>query len=141
MFMLKGLLGIILFIICAIILLLMLTGGIIVRTIKKMRQEAIQAAERQARQYRDETGRQRRQQYTQRQQTGSYSSHTSAAGRTSTTDYSRTTAQAAPADEPNQKNYYDTASGETIIDNRQQRNEQKIFDDSDGEYVEFTEEK
>ena len=33
-----------------------------------------------------------------------------------------------------------TATGETIIDNRhQERENKKIFDDSDGEYVEFEE--
>ena len=34
---------------------------------------------------------------------------------------------------------YETATGETIIDNRHQERE-KIFDDSDGEYVDFVEE-
>jgi len=33
-----------------------------------------------------------------------------------------------------------TESGEVIIDHRQDRENKKIFDDSDGEYVEFTEE-
>ena len=35
-----------------------------------------------------------------------------------------------------------TATGETIIDHHHEKREsQKIFDDSDGEYVEFVEEK
>lgn len=120
--MLKGLLGIIAFFFFFVVLILMLTGGMIVKTIRRMKKAAEEAAEAQARQYRDETGRQS-QQYSQR--------------RTSHSGDTRYTSSTGNADQPNQ---YATASGETIIDNRhQQRSDRKIFDDADGEYVEYEE--
>ena len=125
----KGLIG---FLICCFLLgviVLMLTGGYIVRTIRKMRKAAMQAADEQARQYRDET-RRKRHQYSQKQQ--------AAANQDAATDDTNSTSETDYADQPRQTK---TATGETIIDHRhQQREDRKIFDDTDGEYVEFTEE-
>ena len=116
--MLKGLLGFFAFIFFLVVLILLLVGSYLYRTYRKIRLAAQRAAERQAQQYREETGRQR-QQYSQRQQTNNNRN----------TDY---------AEQPRQTT---TATGETIIDNRHQEREgKKIFDDSDGEYVDFVEE-
>ena len=108
--MLKGILGFLLFVFVFAIFILLLTGSFILKKIREFRKAAEQAADQQAFNYRTETGRQR-QQYSNRQRTQSASSQTT-----------------------------QTATGETIIDNRQQKREnKKIFDDSDGEYVEFEE--
>ena len=118
--MLKGLLGFFAFIFFLVVLILLLVGSYIYRTYRKIRVAAQRAADRQAQQHREETGRQR-QQYSQRQQSGPTDNQESS-------DYEqpRTTT---------------TATGETIIDNRhQERENKKIFDDSDGEYVDFVEE-
>ena len=121
--MLKGLLGFFAFIFFLVVLILLLVGSYIYRTYRKIRVAAQRAAERQAQQHREETGRQR-QQYNQRQQT-QYQS-----------------AQDFQDPERNeQPRTTQTATGETIIDNRhQERESKKIFDDSDGEYVDFVEE-
>ena len=109
--MLKGILGFLLFVFVFAIFIMLLTGSYILKKIREFRKAAEQAADQQAFNYRTETGRQR-QQYSNRQKTQS-------------TQSSQTT---------------QTATGETIIDNRQQKREnKKIFDDSDGEYVEFEE--
>ena len=108
--MLKGILGFLLFVFVFAVFILLLTGSFILKKIREFRKAAEQAADQQAFNYRTETGRQR-QQYSNRQRAQSDQS-------------TRTT----------------TATGETIIDNRQQKREnKKIFDDSDGEYVEFEE--
>lgn len=108
--MLKGILGFLLFVFVFAVFILLLTGSFILKKIREFRKAAEQAADQQAFNYRTETGRQR-QQYSNRQRAQSDQS-------------TRTT----------------TAIGETIIDNRQQKREnKKIFDDSDGEYVEFEE--
>ena len=110
--MLKGILGFLLFVFVFAIFIMLLTGSYILKKIREFRKAAERAADQQAFNYRTETGRQR-QQYCNRQRTQSASSQTT-----------------------------QTATGETIIDNRQQKREnKKIFDDSDGEYVDFTEEK
>ena len=102
-------------------LILLLVGSYLYRMYRKIRVATMRESERKARQYREETGRQR-QQYSQRQQT------------TNTRDNS----DANYYDQPRQTT---TATGETIIDNRhQERESKKIFDDSDGEYVDFVEE-
>ena len=104
----KAILGILAFFFFLFVLILMLTGGYILRTIRKMRNAAIKAAEQQEHLYREETARQRHQ-YTQK-------GHDSY--------------EANRANEPQ----------ETIIDHRHQsRSDRKIFDDSDGEYVDFEE--
>ena len=122
--MLKGLLGFFAFIFFLVVLILLLVGSYIYRTYRKIRIAAQRAAERQAQQHREETGRQR-QQYNQRQQYGP-TSQADDMDDTSSYEQPRTT---------------QTATGETIIDNRhQERESKKIFDDSDGEYVDFVEE-
>lgn len=122
--MLKGLLGFFAFIFFLVVLILLLVGSYIYRTYRKIRVAAQRAAERQAQQHREETGRQR-QQYNQRQQYGP-TSQADDMDDTSSYEQPRTT---------------QTATGETIIDNRhQERESKKIFDDSDGEYVDFVEE-
>lgn len=109
--MFKGLLSILLFLFCLFILFLMLTGSFILRTIRRMRKAVQDAAEQQESRFRTETGRQRRQ-YTQRAQNTQRPQATQ------------------------------VETGETIIDHRhQQRENRKIFDDTDGEYVDFIEEK
>lgn len=118
--MLKGLLGFFAFIFFLVVLILLLVGSYLYRTYRKIRVAAQRAADRKEQQYREETGRQR-QQYRQHQQ---YQS-----GASADTDF---------YEQPRQTT---TATGETIIDNRhQERESKKIFDDSDGEYVDFVEE-
>ena len=110
----KGILGILLFVFFLIVFILMLTGSYIIRALKKAYKNAQDAAEKKEQRFRDEVGRQR-QQYSQRQQpTGS---------------------QSAQSNQTTQ-----TETGETIIDqHREKRENRKIFDDADGEYVEFEE--
>ena len=89
-------------------------AGTIVKAIKNFRQNIQQAADQQAHRHRTETGRQR-QQYSHKQQQSQNSNNSHNA-----------------TQQPHQ----------TIIDNRRaERENKKIFDDTDGEYVEFTEEK
>ena len=122
--MLKGILGFVLFIFFVFVFIAILIGGRIYSTIQKARKAVQQAAEQQEQQRRTETGRQR-QQYSQRAQS---SQSTQSAQNTQREEY-----------QP-QGRRTQTATGETIIDNRhQERENQKIFDDSDGEYVEFEE--
>jgi len=124
----KTIFGILLFIFFLIVFFLILTGGYIIKAIRKFRQAARQAAEEQEQRYRNETGRQSRQ-YTQRHQA------TQQGGQSRQGQYRQ---QGAAQQETRQTQ---TATGETIIDHRrQERESKKIFDDSDGEYVEFTEE-
>lgn len=113
--MIKSILGLLLFIFCLGVLIVMLTGSYILKKFKDLRKAAEDAAEQQAFRYREETGRQR-QQYSTR---------------------NTRQAQGAQTEQPRQTTM---ATGETIIDNRRQdRENKKIFDDSDGEYVEFEE--
>ena len=124
----KTIFGILLFIFFLIVFFLILAGGYIIKAIRKFRQAARQAAEEQEQRYRNETGRQSRQ-YTQRHQA------TQQGGQSRQGQYRQ---QGAAQQETCQTQ---TATGETIIDHRrQERESKKIFDDSDGEYVEFTEE-
>jgi len=119
--MVKGILGILLFIFLVIVFILMLTGSYLLRKFRELRKAAADAAEQQAFRYREETGRQR-QQYNQSTQ-------------------STQTSQGTQQTQSEQPRRTQTATGETIIDHRhQERENKKIFDDSDGEYVEFTEE-
>jgi uncharacterized protein HemX len=121
--MLKGLLGFFAFIFFLIVLILLLVGSYLYCTYRKIRIAAQRAAERQAQQHREETGRQR-QQYGQRQQRQNQSAQ-----------------GFQNAEREDQPRTTQTATGETIIDHRhQERENKKIFDDSDGEYVDFVEE-
>jgi len=118
--MLKGVIGFLLFLFFLAVLFVMLAGRFVMKKFNELRKAAEDAAEQQAFRYREETGRQR-QQYNSRQS----AQNTRNAQNTQTTQESHRT---------------QTATGETIIDNRRQKREnKKIFDDSDGEYVEFTE--
>ncbi len=122
--MLKGLLGFLLFIFFVIVFILMLTGRYLLNKIREFRKAAEDAAEQQAFRYRTETGRQR-QQYN-----------------TGSSQQTRHTTQQSHSGQGQETRHTQTSSGETIIDNRhQEREERKIFDDDEGEYVEFTEEK
>ncbi len=126
--MLKGIFGILIFIFFLFVFFMILLGGTILRAIKNFRKAAEQAAEQQDHRYRTETGRQR-QQYSHRSQ--------------STQNYQNTqNHQSYQNTQRDDARRTETSSGETIIDHRhQERENKKIFDDSDGEYVEFTEEK
>jgi predicted Holliday junction resolvase-like endonuclease len=122
--MLKGFLGIILFIIAVLILILLLIGGTLLKAVKNFRKAAEQAADKQAQRQRYETGRQRSQ-YSQRKQTASDRRQ-------------EEPQQEEPIYEEARRTQ--TATGETIIDQQhQERENKKIFDDSDGEYVDFEE--
>ena len=119
--MLKGIVGFLLFLFFLVILFLMLTGGFILKKIREFRKAVQDAADQQAFNYRTETGR-KRQQYGNRAQN---TQQTQGSQR----EYQSTTC------------HTQTETGETIIDNRhQERENKKIFDDSDGEYVDFVEE-
>ena len=123
--MLKGILGFVLFIFFFFVFIAILIGGRIYSTIKKAKKAVEQAAEQQEQQRRTETGRQR-QQYSQRAQNAQSQSAQS---------FQNSEGEYQP-----QARRTQTATGETIIDNRhQERENKKIFDDSDGEYVEYTE--
>ena len=128
--MLKGILGFVLFIFFVLVFIGILIGGRIYSTIQKAKKAVQQAAEQQEQQRRTETGRQR-QQYSQRQQ-----SHSAQNAHSSQNTYS----DQREEDYQPEARRTQTATGETIIDNRhQERENKKIFDDSDGAYVEFEE--
>ena len=120
-----------LFIFFVAVFILLVAWGYIIRTIRKFRKAAMDAAEQQEKRYREETGRQR-QQYSQREQrsqTGQQSNN-----------YQR--AEDVSDGQDDEVHRYETPTGETIIDRCQkERESKKIFDDDDGEYVEFIEEK
>ena len=127
--MLKGIFGILLFIFFIIVFFLVLLGGTILRAIRNFRKAAEQAAEQQDHRYRTETGRQR-QQYSHRSQ----KSQSSWNAQNNQNNQSHQNAQRDDARRT------ETATGETIIDHRhQERENNQIFDNSDGEYVEFEE--
>ena len=119
--------AILLFVFVLIVFILMLVGGRILKKIKDTKKAVEEAADRKEQRYRNETGRQR-QQYSQRPQSA---------------ERVRPSQSEAPSQPEEQENARrtQTATGETIIDHHHEaRENKKIFDDSDGEYVEFTEE-
>ena len=125
--MLNGILWIILFIFFVIVFFVLLSWSLIVKTIRNMWKAVQDAADLKEQRMRDEVGRQR-QQYSQRQQPKN----------TQNTQYSQSTRQEEPQQENARRTQ--TATGETIIDHHHQtRESKKIFDDNDGEYVEFEE--
>ena len=125
--MLNGILWIILFIFFVIVFFVLLSWSLIVKTIRNMRRAVQDAADLKEQRMRDEVGRQR-QQYSQRQQPKN----------TQNTQYSQSTRQEEPQQENARRTQ--TATGETIIDHHHQtRESKKIFNDNDGEYVEFEE--
>ena len=122
--MLNGILWFFLFIFFVIVFFVLLSWSLIVKTIKNMRRAVQDAADLKEQRMRDEVGRQRQQ---PRNTQSTYH-----------TQYSQTTQQ----EESQQGNARrtQTATGETIIDHHHQtRENKKIFDDADGEYVEFEE--
>ena len=122
--MLKAIGGMILFVFFFIVFLVLLVGGQVLRMIRRMQRQMRDAAGEHARQYRNETGRQR-QQYDRRAQTAGYTN----------SRWENETVEEDPVEV-----HTTTQFGETIIDRRGRENK-KIFDDGDGEYVEFKEEK
>ena len=118
--MLKGILGFFLFLFFLAILIIMLTGSFILKKVRDFRKTMQEAADQQAFNNRTETGR-KRQQYGNRSQ--NYQGNAQQSGYESA-------------------RHTQTETGETIIDNRhRERENKKIFDDSDGEYVDFVEER
>lgn len=135
--MMKGILGLLAFIFCLIVLILMLTGSYILRFIRNFRKAAEQAADQEVQRHREETGRQR-QQYGHRQQAQTTSRQRVGDEEIENPFYQGPRSEQPKQDEPRRTQ---TATGETIIDHRHQNREnKKIFDDSDGEYVDFVEE-
>ncbi|MBQ7513978.1 MAG: DUF4834 family protein [Prevotella sp.] len=127
--MFKGILGALLFVFTLIVFLVFLAWGYIIRFIRNYRRSMKVKADREEIHYRNETGRQRRQ-YSQRQQQASNGGQQASNGQQ----------QAGNDNQQDQARRTQTTTGETIIDHRhQERENKKIFDDNDGEYVEFTE--
>ena len=130
--MFKGILGFVLFIFFVFVFIAILVGERVYRAIKKAKKAAQQVADQHEQRIKNETGRQR-QQYSQRKQTQNAQSQ-------SAQSQNAESYQNAEREEQPQARHTQTATGETIIDNRhQERENKKIFDDSDGEYVEFEE--
>ena len=129
--MLKGFLGFLLFFFFVIIFVVLLAWSFIIKTIRNFRKTVNDAADRQEQRYREETGRQRTQ----------YSQRTQNTQNTQNAQGSQESQHTQSTHEQEQPRRTQTSTGETIIDHRhQQRENKKIFDDCDGEYVEFTEE-
>ncbi len=113
---------ILLFIFFLLIFIGLLIGSYVVRSIRKFKKAVEEAADLRAQQMRNEVGR-KNQQYSQRTtRTNKHYSNNRSANEVHDT--------------------YETNQTETIIDHQQrERENRKIFDDDEGEYVEFTEEK
>ena len=123
-----------------IVFILMLTGGYILQRLKKARKALQEAADKKEQQFREEVGRQR-QQYSQRQRTQEAQA---AQSNQDTQDAQNTQSTQNTQEEETERTENarrtQTATGETIIDHHHEtRENRKIFDDSDGEYVEFEE--
>ncbi len=122
---------ILLFIFFLLVFIGMLIGGYIIKSIRNFKKAIEQAADRREQQFRSEVGRQN-QQYSQRTTKNAQQRWQQA--QNSQTQYTEYTQEEARKTR--------TTTGETIIDHHHQRREnRKIFDEDDGEYVEFTEEK
>lgn len=129
---------ILLFVFFLLVFIGMLVGGYVVKSIKKYKKAAQQAADKREQQSRGEVGRQR-QQYSQRQQPKKAQTAQSAQN-TQTNQSTQNTQSTQAAPEQENARHTQTATGETIIDHHHQKREnRKIFDDEDGEYVEFEE--
>ena len=110
---------ILLFVFFLLVFIGMLIGGTVIRKIKQVHKAVQQAADKREQQFRDEVGR-KRQQYQSSQNSQNTQSNQSSKQQTA--------------------RHTQTATGETIIDHHHEKREnRKIFDDSDGEYVEFEE--
>ena len=117
--------GFIIFVFFVIVFLLLLTGERIIQYIKETRRKAKKAADERAQNYRDETARQQRQYHYSRKNAHHHQSRPRAASQ--------------PEKDPIIMDTK-TATGETIIDLRSERENKKIYEKAEGEYVEFSEE-
>ena len=121
--------AILLFIFFLIVFILMLVGGSILKKLKDAKKAVEEAADLREQRLRNEIGRQR-QQYSQRAQ-GSQNTQNNQNNQ-NTQGYQNAEYENARRTE--------TATGETVIDHHHQNREnKKIFDDEEGEYVEFEE--
>lgn len=128
--------AILLFVFFLIVFILMLVGSRILKSIKDAKKAVEEAADLREQRLRNETGR-KRQQYSQRQQPQQQTEQ-----RTQDSQYdqrSQNSQRSQTAQNDNARRT-ETATGETIIDHHQEsREKNKIFDDEEGEYVEYTE--
>ena len=133
--------AILLFVFFLIVFILMLVGSRILKKIKDAKRAVEEAADLKEQRLRNETGRQR-QQYSQRQQPQNARSSQNAQdtpGNQSNQDSQSTESFQQPQNDNARRT--ETATGETIIDHHHENREnKKIFDDEEGEYVEFMEE-
>ena len=135
------------------VLVLMLVGGRLLSGWRKMRKTAINHSERKARRHREETGRQRLQ-YSRSQQPDSVSDNPKARSESQRQESQRKETQwqetqrqesqwqDTQRQKPRQQSEprrMQTESGATIIDHHYDKRANKIIDDSEGEYVDFTE--
>ncbi len=128
--MLKGILGILIFTFFFIVFLGLLAGHHVVRMIRNMRNAAKMAADQQARQYRDETARQQHQ----------YGMHARQGANQQTAGPDRSQQPTDYAQQEPEEIRTSTSTGATIIDRRSERDNRKIFEQSEDDYVEFSEE-
>ena len=132
--------AILLFVFFLIVFILMLVGSRILKKIKDAKRAVEEAADLKEQRLRNETGRQR-QQYSQRQQPQNARSSQNAQdtpGNQSNQDSQSTESFQQPQNDNARRT--ETATGETIIDHHHEHRENnRIFDDEEGEYVEFEE--
>lgn len=127
--------AILLFIFFLIVFILMLVGGSILKKLKDAKKAVEEAADLREQRLRNEIGRQR-QQYSQRAQG---SQNTQSTQNSQNTQNNQNTQGYQNAEYENARRT-ETATGETVIDHHHQNREnKKIFDDEEGEYVEFEE--
>jgi predicted Holliday junction resolvase-like endonuclease len=125
--------GFLIFILFIIIFILLLTGGSIIKYIKKARLKAKKDALNEEQKYRDEIGRQQLQyHYNGSVNTGKQEARPRAEEEAPKTE--------KPQVEEPVEIHTKTATGETIIDRRGGRENKKIYEEAEGEYVEFSEE-
>ena len=130
---------ILLFVFFLIVFILMLTGGSIIKAIKKAKKNAQEAADRKEQRFRDEVGRQR-QQYSQRQQPAQPSESVNPADSAEPKTEPKETADTTEETSKENARHTQMETGETIIDHHHEKREsRKIFDDEDGEYTDFEE--
>ena len=124
--------GFLLFVFFIVVFILLLSGGRIIKAIKKARMKAKREAINKEHQYQSETGRQQRQYH--------YTAQTAQqqASPRQQQEEPRAQQEEKIQEEPVEV-HTKTATGETIVDRRSERENKKIYDDSDGEYVEFSE--
>ena len=129
--------AILLFVFFLVVFILMLVGGRILKKIKDTKKAVEEAADLKEQRLRNETGR-HRQQYSQRQQKNTQSTQNTQSSQSTQSSQNSQSTQQTQNDNARRT---ETATGETIIDHHHENREnKKIFDDEEGEYVEFTEE-